>query len=185
MKDRLDLNQRNNTTKNIENRTIVINNLSPTSNPSPPNKLIQTNLKYLDSNRRQPRNQSADANHNSSKEHHEITNPYLPQPVYHHQNVPTKLPQNQNSSTKITPQESQTKSTRILKMRNPKDSPNHKYRKISNRRRERISSSKTKFPIIQNLPPISRTEQIDKNQIQKEGETSRKKSIERKNHMKM
>ena len=35
MKGRLDLNQRNNTTTHFENRTIVINNLSPTSNPSP------------------------------------------------------------------------------------------------------------------------------------------------------
>ena len=66
-KGRLDLNRRNNTTTHIENRTIVINNLSPTSNPSASKKLIQTHLKYLDNNRRQPRNQLADANHNSSK----------------------------------------------------------------------------------------------------------------------
>ena len=159
-KGRLDLNRRNNTTTHIENRTIVINNLSPTSNPSASKKLIQTHLKYLDGNRRQPRNKyhSADANHISFKKHHEIINPYLPQSVHHHQNVPTKIPPNQTSSTKITPQESQIKSTRILKMRSPKDSPAHKYSKINDRHRERISSSKTKFPIIQNLPPTSRTE---------------------------
>ena len=103
MKGRLDLNRRNNTTTNIENKTIVINNLSPTLNPSSLNKLIQTHLKYLDSNRRHPRKQSADANHDSSKKHREIINPYLPQPVHHHQNIPTKLPPNQTSSTKITP----------------------------------------------------------------------------------
>ena len=102
-KGRLYLNRRNNTTTHIENRTIVINNLSSTSNPSSPNKLIQSHLKYLDSNRRHPRKQSADANHDSSKKHREIINPYLPQPVHHHQNIPTKLPPNQTSSTKITP----------------------------------------------------------------------------------
>ena len=61
-------------------------------------------------------------------------------------------------------------------MRTPKDSPTHKYSKINDRRRLRISSSKTKFPIIQNLPPTSRTEQINNNQIQKEGKTSRNKT---------
>ena len=65
-------------------------------------------------------------------------------------------------------------------MRTPKDSTVPKYSKINDRHRERISSSKTKFPIIQNLPPTSRTEQIDNNQIQKEGEKSRKNIIESK-----
>ena len=159
-KGRLDLNRRNNTTTHIENRTIVINNLSPTSNPSPSKKLIQTHLKYLDGNRRQPRNKyySADANHISFKKHHGIINPYLPQSVHHHQNVPTKLPPNQTSSTKITPQESQITSTKIIKLRTPKDSTVPKYSKINDRHRKRISSSKTKFSIIQNLPPTSRTE---------------------------
>ena len=66
-------------------------------------------------------------------------------------------------------------------MRTSKDSPAHKYSKINDRHRERLSSSKTKFPMIQNLPPTSCTEKIDNNLIQKEGETSRKNSIDSKN----
>ena len=65
-------------------------------------------------------------------------------------------------------------------MRTPKDSTIHNYTKIRYSIRERTPSSKSQSSIIQKLPSSSCTEQISNNQNQKEGETSRKASTERK-----
>ena len=67
-----------------------------------------------------------------------------------------------------------------MKLKSPKNNIANKNSKINNRNQERISSSTNKSSILQQLPTANRTEQIDNNQIQKEGEKSRRKNKESK-----
>ena len=78
------------------------------------------------------------------------------------------------------PQESQITSTRIYELKSPENNIANKNSKINNRNQERISSSTNKSSILQQLHTTNRTEQIDNNQIQKEGEKSRRNNKESK-----